>query len=112
MFKRQFALLFGNFSWKKPPWITRSLARIRAHRIISSATVVLILALLNGGVWGWRWFQKRPKPVRVCVTAENIPVTPLTKELHQGALYIDFDGSVAKLEQINKSLTSGLRIDP
>ncbi|MDQ2919347.1 MAG: hypothetical protein M3R10_05670, partial [Verrucomicrobiota bacterium] len=112
MSQRYLRKLLGELSWNRPPWITRSVARIRAHRLISSATVILILALLNGGVWGWRWYQRQPKPLRVAVTAEPIPVTRLEKELHPGFLYIDFDGSVAKLEQIGKSLTSGIRVDP
>ncbi len=112
MSQRYLRKLLGDFSWNRPPWITRSVVRIRAHRLISSATVIVLLALLNGGVWGWRWYQRQPKPLRVSVFAEPIPVTRLEKELHPSCLYIDFDGSVAKLEQIGKSLTSGVRIDP
>src|SRR3982074_2306785 len=112
MLQRYLRKLLGDFSWNRPPRITRSIARIRAHRLISSATLIALLALLNGGVWGWRWYQRQPKPLRISVSAEPIPVTRLEKELHPGCLYVDFDGSVAKLEQIGKSLTSGVRVDP
>ena len=104
--------MLGDFSWTPPLWIKRSVARIRAHRLVSSATVILILALLNGGVWTWRWYQKQPKPHRVAVTVEAIPVTPLAKELVPAPMRINFDDSAARLDQIGKGLTSGIRIEP
>ena len=48
MFKRRLALLFGNFSWNQPPWLKRSIVRIRAHRFISSVTVIVLLAVDAG----------------------------------------------------------------
>lgn len=112
MLKQRFARLLGNFSWTRPPWIERALGRVRAHRLISVATVLTLLVALNGGVWLWRWYQRQPKPQRVAVSIQPIPVTKLEKELHPAPLVVTFNGSVAKLEQIGKPVTAGLRLEP
>ena len=102
MLKRYLALLLGNFSWNRPPWVNRALDRIRSHRLISTSVVIFALLALNGGVWAWRWYQRQPKPQRVAVSIESIPVTKLEKDLHPAHLVVVFDASVAKLEQIGK----------
>ncbi|HMJ05814.1 MAG TPA: alpha-2-macroglobulin [Chthoniobacterales bacterium] len=112
MLKRYLALLLGNFSWHRPPWANRTLRRIRSHRLISTTAVLVVLLALNGGAWAWRWYQRQPKPQRVTVSVAPIPVTPLEKELHPAALIVSFDASVAKLEQIGKPVTSGVRLEP
>ena len=112
MLKRYLALLFGNFSWHRPTWVDRALARIRSHRFISASVVIVALLALNGGVWTWRCYQRQPKPHRVVATAQPIQATKAEPELHPAPLVIVFDASAAKLEDINKPLASGVRLDP
>ncbi len=92
--------------------MTRALARIRSHRLISSTVVILGLLALNGGAFAWRWYQNQPKPKRVLVFVEPIPVTRLQTELRPAPLAITFDTSVARLEQIGKPVATGVRLEP
>ncbi|MEP6822257.1 MAG: MG2 domain-containing protein, partial [Chthoniobacterales bacterium] len=112
MLQRYLALLLGNFSWNRPPWVTRAVTRIRAHRLISSTVVIVALLALNGGAWAWRWYQNQPKPKRVVVSIQPIPVTRQEKDLMPVRLTVAFDASVAKLEEIGKPVATGVRLEP
>jgi uncharacterized protein YfaS (alpha-2-macroglobulin family) len=112
MFKKRLALLLGNFSWNRPPWLTRTTSTIRAHRLLAACVVLITALAASGGWWSWRWYQRQPKPHRVVVTADPISVTPMAKELRPGPLVVRFDSSVAKLEQIGKPLALGVRLEP
>ena len=112
MFKRLLAFLFGKFTWTAPPWLKRSSLWTRSHRAISVVLVLLLVVAVGGGWWGWRWYQARPKPQRVAVIADPIPVTKLEKELKPAPLNIRFSGSVARLEQIGKEVPHGVHLEP
>ena len=112
MLKRLLAFLFGKFSWTAPPWLKRSSLWTRTHRAISVVFFLLLVLAVGGGWWGWRWYQARPKPQRVVVIADPIPVTKLEKELKPAPLNIRFSGSVARLEQIGKKVPRGVHLEP
>lgn len=112
MLKRHLARLLGNFSWNPPPWITRTGGRIRVHRQLSIALTLAALLAVSGGWWTWNWYKRQPKPYRVAVTAEPIPVTRLEKDLHFPPLVLTFDAPAAKIEDVGKPVTAGVRLEP
>jgi alpha-2-macroglobulin len=112
MLKRVLAFLFGKFTWTAPPWIARGGRVVGSHRAVSAALLLLLALLATGGWWGWHWYQARPKPVRVAVIADPIPVTKLEKDIKPASLVVRFSGSVARLEQIGKEVSSGVHLDP
>src|SRR5262245_48401992 len=112
MLKRFLFSIFGHFTWTAPPWLDRGGGLIRAHLLRNIIAFVLFILLAVGGWFGWHWHQSRPKPVRVTAIADPIPVTKLEKELKPAPLTIRFSGSVAKLDQIGKPVSTGVRLDP
>ena len=112
MLKRFLASIFGKFSWTAPPWLDRGGGLFRAHLLRNLIALGILMLLAVSGWFGWRWYQGRPKPVRVTAIADPIPVTKLEKELKPAPLTIRFSGSVAKLDQIGKPVSSGVRLDP
>ncbi|MBA3962859.1 MAG: alpha-2-macroglobulin [Chthoniobacterales bacterium] len=112
MLKRFLAALFGNFIWTAPPWLTRTVHATRRHRARSFLLLLLLLLLISGGWFGWKWYERQPKPVRITAIADPIPVTRLEKELKPAPLTIRFSGSVAKLEQVGKVVNSGVHLEP
>jgi len=112
MLKRLFAFLFGKFTWTAPPWLARSDRWTRSHWLMSFLLVILLAFVTASGLWGWRWYQRRPKPVRITVIADPIPVTKLEKDLKPAPLNIRFSGSVARLEQVGKEVPSAVHLEP
>ena len=112
MLKRFLVFLFGKFTWTAPPWLARTGRAVGSHRVVSVALLLLLVLLAGGGWWGWHWYQARPKPLRVAVIADPIPVTKLEKDLKPAPLTIRFSGSVARLEQIGKEVPSGIHLEP
>ena len=112
MFKRSLALLVGNLIWTAPPWLVRGGAAIRTHRRISAALVLLALLAVAGGWWSWNWYQRQPKPYRVTVLVDPVPITALEKDLHPALLNIRFSSSVARLDQVGKIVTRDVQMKP
>src|ERR1041385_2620069 len=112
MFKRLLVFLFGKFTWTAPPWLARGGRAVGSHRVMSAALLLLFALLAGGGWWAWHWYQARPKPLRVAVIADPIPVTKLEKDLKPAPLTIRFSGSVARLEQIGKEVPRGVHLEP
>ncbi|HXA09697.1 MAG TPA: Ig-like domain-containing protein, partial [Chthoniobacterales bacterium] len=112
MLKRLLVFLFGRFTWTAPPWLARSGRAVGSHRLVSAASFLLLALLAGGGWWGWHWYQARPKPLRVAVIADPIPVTKLEKDLKPAPLHVRFSASVARLEQIGKEVSRGVHLDP
>ena len=112
MLKRFLSFLFGDFTWTSPPWLAHSGGAVRRHRARSFILLLTLLLLVFGGWYGWRCYEHRPKPLRITAIAEPIPVTKLEKKLKPAPLLVRFSGSVARLEQINKVVTSGVHLDP
>lgn len=96
--------LFGELNWSPPGW----LRWIGAHRMVS---IIVVLAV-TGLVYGTNWYQHRPKPLAIHVTAEPIGLTPLVEKAMPPTLRIHFDRSATPLAVVGKVIKAGLQIDP
>ncbi|MEA3187978.1 MAG: alpha-2-macroglobulin [Chthoniobacter sp.] len=70
------------------------------------------MALTAAGCFAWHWYQKLPKPRKVAVTIDAIPVTRLEKVLHPAPLVVHFSESAGPLESLGKAPEKGVRIEP
>ena len=115
--------VFGRLSWNAPPWAQWSGARFAAggraavanpHR--TGLVLALLVALLAGGFYGYRWWQSRPKPIEVTVTAANPARTPIENEdeADRGPrpLIVTFGQSVVPLAMVDKEVAAGIVITP
>ena len=108
--------IFGRVEWSPPPWLSRSSAVFgilnRAHPFITASGIVALFVFACGAAWTLHWYQHRPKPRYVSVTVERVPVTRLEKDLTFPTLDIRFSDSAARLEDLQKTSVSGVRVDP
>ncbi|PYL66012.1 MAG: hypothetical protein DMF20_07625, partial [Verrucomicrobia bacterium] len=114
--RRLAEVFFGNFSWRPPGWLNRTVAGCgrfeRAHpRLIPSAMIV-ILVICCSGAWTWNWYSHLPKPKKVSAKIVPIEVTKLEKELKFQRLVIYFTESAARLEDLKKPSVQGVRLEP
>lgn len=112
-----FAVVFGAVEWRAPTWIVflrrhlralqeRLNTEFRQHPLRSAVLLSLAVALIAGGLWGWRWYQALPKPQLVSFTVEAPARTcyecdPPGKP---NPLRVRFSESVAPLDAVGKSL--------
>ena len=115
--------VFGKVSWNAPPWAQWTGARAAAGGRTAAAypqrtgiVLALLIALLAGGFYGYKWWQARPKPVEVTVTTQNPPRTPIENEdeADRGPrpLMVKFAQSAAPLAMVDKEVTAGIAITP
>ncbi|HEX9627081.1 MAG TPA: alpha-2-macroglobulin [Acidiferrobacterales bacterium] len=126
------ARAFGEWTWKPPawigtlreraaaqPWLAALRARWRAvHGWIANnprklagagvAGVVLAIAAI-GGYW---WYDSLPRPVEFSLVGTAPSATPLKDDARPDSVHIDFSGSAARLDQIGKPVTVGIRMSP
>ncbi|MEI8341931.1 MAG: MG2 domain-containing protein, partial [Verrucomicrobiota bacterium] len=101
-------LIFGNIVWRPPLW-ARSLF-LHTRLLV---TVVILLAIIgSGGLYARAWYKKLPKPRKVMLLADSIPVTRLEKDLHPPVLCLRFNDSAAPLDLIGKKVVTGIRMEP
>ncbi len=115
--------VFGSVSWNAPPWArwlggrASGLAQTAKAKPLHALVVLLVLAaLVAGGVRGYKWWQARPKPIEVKLSVENPPRTPIENEdeADRGPrpLYVKFAQTVAPLAMIDKEVAAGIKITP
>ncbi len=119
--------LFGSFKWSPPSWLrscgcfairsTRAgWTWLNAKRVARPrwfwGTVVTALLVIVGGVCGWRWYQRLPKPELLSVKVWAPAALKLEKDAQPSKLVIDFSGSAAPLAAVGKVITSGLEVTP
>ena len=124
--------LFGNLSWSPPPWVAGQRVRIaripwlaalpqriqaardwlrrnpRRVLVAGVSSVVLVVA----GLGGYLWYQSLPKPVEFSLVGTAPGATALKEDAKPDIVHIDFSGSAARLEQIGKPITSGIKMTP
>lgn len=119
------ARLVGEVRWTPPRWFTASRATasrgastaagwVRAHKPVAVGSLVAVALVAFGAQRAWQWHQSRPQPVRISVTALAPNATPyVTGETPRPhPLRIEFGGSVAPLDRIDKPVPSGVTLAP
>lgn len=112
-----FAAVFGSVDWYAPDWLrfigrrlrkgwVRVRAEFRGRPGRAAGAVLLLVAVIAGGVGGWRWYQNLPKPQLVSFTVDAPARTCYDCE-PPGApnpLFVRFSESVAPLDAAGKAL--------
>src|SRR5689334_7125364 len=110
------AAIFGRISWTAPTWLSRTNAAWsnfgNARPWTNASIVMAVLLIACGSMWGWKWYQSRPKPHRVSANVSTIPVTKLDKELQYPPLIIKFSDPAARLEDLKKPSLTGVKLEP
>ena len=125
--KRIFTAVFGDVSWQPPGWLSSSTAATRRGRAILATAVrerprqsALIaasaLVVIIGGLFAWRWYEARPKPVAIAVTVVPPSITCYACEPpgEPHPLVVQFESSVAPLDRVGHPLDakSGVKLEP
>ena len=124
---RAFRFLFGTIIYQPPgfiPPLRQKLKKtyqdaVRGFRKIKTGhpgvykglkIIILVLLILFMGYKIWQSTIPEPKKLRVMLEAPG-PM-PLVKETRPNPLIIDFTGSAARLEDVQKEITAGIEINP
>ncbi|MGD9949854.1 MAG: alpha-2-macroglobulin [Desulfobulbus sp.] len=102
-------LLLGRFSWQPPPWL-----RWFTTRPLLALVFLLVIGSFSlAGWYGWQWYSHLPKPHTVAFRLESPKGTDYSKTPAEiFPLLIRFAESAAPLEQVGKTVTNGLRLEP
>lgn len=115
-----FRQLFGDLDWQAPPWLdaigngfARAGRTVRANPRRSLAVGAVLLALIGGGIWAYRWYQAQPKPVETHFKVNPPALTTWDngKPIIQN-LVVEFDASAAPLANIGKPISQGISLSP
>ena len=130
--RRRFAVVIGDLSWTPPPWLQGLYDRLFGPAIRAKLAVALahaktwivrhrrnlqwgaaVLAVIGViGLSGYLWYLAQPKPVELAVTGTTPSATPLEDNARPESIQINFSGSAARLDQVDKVVTAGIRIVP
>lgn len=113
-------LVFGNVIWTAPAWVKLLgskikefflYARLHPRRIFlwSGLAALAVGAVIFASLW----YKHLPKSVKITFEVKAPPLTKLVEEKWQvEPLSIIFNASVAPLDKVGKTVTSGVEISP
>lgn len=115
--------LFGRVDWQAPAWsgavsdgFGRASARLRANPRLTLAALLAVLLLAGGGIYGYKWWQARPKPLEVTFKVTAPARTEIENEDAQARrpkpALIVFSHPVAQLSQVGKDVAAGVTLSP
>ncbi|NOS74391.1 MAG: alpha-2-macroglobulin, partial [Methyloglobulus sp.] len=111
--------LFGNWSWQQPGWLIALRAIVaklwqtaKAKPLVSFGILALLCGITATGWFGYQWWQNRPQPVRIDFAVTEPERTAIEKDEAPQPLLINFNASVAPLDQVGKDITQGIVIKP
>lgn len=115
--------LFGSLKWNLPPWlawIVKIISRIIAgvknqhknHRGRFYAIIFIVFLISAGARFGYKWYINLPQPVRLSVNTNTLRPTPLRTDAVPDVFTIEFGGSAAKIESMDKTVTEGIQMTP
>ncbi|MEO5691512.1 MAG: hypothetical protein ABIQ72_00170, partial [Usitatibacter sp.] len=109
--------IFG--TWTAPPWArwvgghlghAGSVATANPRR--SALVATALAAVIVGSVYGYRWYESRPKPVETTFAVANPPRTAIENEEDPQPLVVTFDRPAAPLGTTGKPVSAGLTLNP
>ena len=105
--------ILGRISWQPPTWLhpIHEIPSSQRRRSLIAALLIFFVCLF--ATQGWRLFQKSASPDDIAVDV----LAPALAEIGENGilpqpLRIDFSGSVARLENIDKPVIKGLGLEP
>lgn len=115
--------VFGSISWQAPAWLkyvgstcnsagTWVIAWVRNNRRLAwRASIVFIVfaGMVTGGV---AWYRHLPQPVEVEFRGKIPSLTKIEEKLNPDPLLVIFSSSVAALDKVGKSVSSGIEMYP
>lgn len=115
-----FALVFGQLSWRCPPWLLRLKQGMIAEPRRAIGTITALLALVLAGSYGYHWYKNLPRPHLITASITRPQTTPVAKTLIPDVLTIDFGikngeftpKSVVPLKDIGKEITNDVLMKP
>src|SRR5262245_66447649 len=117
--RRLSATLFGRVAWEAPRWLgwcgrTIGLARTRlaARPRLTAGVGVAIVVLAAGGLWGYRWWQSRPRPVVVTLSANAPERTQIEQDKKPNPLIVTFQRSAAPVANVGNAVAVRASIHP
>lgn len=122
-----FYLLFGDISFKPPPWwttlieegpdqaellVVRILTWLKANRELLGKGFLAILLLLAAYFGLKSWLADDKNIVKINTNIVSPPLTPMVKGAKPKPVHIDFDKSAVKLEDSGSSVKQGIAMSP
>ncbi len=117
--------LFGQLHWTKPKWLSFLSEKIRVAalnirkrkdenpaRFYKRTGVVLLGALVVGGVLFWWVTRPEPKKITISSTLPAPTILSEDKPPQVFPLRLHFSGSAAPIENIEKTVTKGISVLP
>ena len=118
-----FSAVFGSIDWYAPDWLrfvgrrakagwNNLVTHARAKPVRAGAIVAVLVAVIAGGIGGWRWYQHLPKPQTVSfeVSAPARSCYDCTPPLVPNALTVRFSESVAPIEVAGKPIDEAQKL--
>ena len=117
----------GKVAWEPPEWFGRITTRLQAEFRAAGMAIggeikkdpkrslrIVLLTLLGVMLFilGVNWYAGRPKPARVSISGTTPGLTQMADILVPDPVYINFGGSVARLDQIGKPVAAGISMSP
>jgi uncharacterized protein YfaS (alpha-2-macroglobulin family) len=111
--------VFGRMAWTPPAWVHATSAELRRrpreYAGGAASAVVLVAALYGGWVW-YKHLPHPPEPPRIAFEVEKPQITDYYDDAGPKTtvhpLTVKFDGSVAPLALVGKTVKSGITMDP
>lgn len=120
--------VFGEFAWRPPGWVSRSVGAtrqgltglntsVRANPRRAALVSFAFAALVVAAVFGWRWYVNRPQPVltEFAVAAPGLTCYACEPPGRPNPLVVTFSSSAATLERAGHPVDAkqtGIDIDP
>ena len=115
--------IFGSLKWNLPPWLSWIFSSIKRFGagIKNQHTnkrgrfylIVFILLLAFAGLlYGYFWYANLPQPVRLSVSTNYLEPTPLREDAEPEVFIIEFGGSAAQIESMDKVVSEGIEVVP
>ena len=84
----------------------------RDHPKLHYTLLIMFLVVCLGAVWLKIWLDSRPETDKLRVSVGAPAPTPLREDAKPYPLYINFTGSAARLEDVEKTVARGIAMDP